>query len=187
MAFPTAVNNQITDAVTQGNAEIVGDAPEVAMGDLYRATAQALANAAHNATAAQQQANITAQAATTMGAATLYSLVTASIGETNQALPAPKPANSAPREGAVSSQITDSIARVDAAIMKHASGQSTGMIDVVMAGSIGIAMYNAVSTQHNAKTIASAALVLACAKILTIPNTLPLAVQPSSVMNGENR
>ena len=55
MAFPTAVNNQITDSITQANVQVLGDAPAVAMGNLYQATAQALANAAHNATKAQQQ------------------------------------------------------------------------------------------------------------------------------------
>lgn len=79
-AFPTAVNSQITDSVTQANVKVLGDAPAIAMGNLFQATAQALSNAAHNATAAQQQAGITAQAATTMGVATLYSLDTASAG-----------------------------------------------------------------------------------------------------------
>ncbi len=77
MAFPTAVNDQITDSVTQANTKVLGDAPAVAMGNLYQATAQALANAAHNATSAQQQSYVTAQAATTMGVATLYSIDTA--------------------------------------------------------------------------------------------------------------
>ncbi|MBI2512664.1 MAG: RebB family R body protein [Opitutae bacterium] len=80
MAFPTSVNSQITDAVTQANVKVLGDAPAVALGNLYQATAQALANAAHNATTAQQQANVAAQAATTMGVATLYSLDTATDG-----------------------------------------------------------------------------------------------------------
>lgn len=80
MAYPTAVNNQITDAVTQANVKVLGDAPAMAMGNLYQATAQALSNAAHNATAAMQQTNVTAQAATTMGVATLYSLDTAATG-----------------------------------------------------------------------------------------------------------
>ena len=80
MAFPTAVNDQITDSVTQGNVKVLADAPAIAMGNLYQAVAQALANAAHNATTAQQQTNITAQAATTMGVATLYSLDTAAAG-----------------------------------------------------------------------------------------------------------
>ena len=86
MAFPTAVNSQITDAVTQSNVKVLGDAPAVAMGNLYQATAQALANAAHNATTAQQQTNVAAQAATTAGVALLYSLDTASAGEATKAI-----------------------------------------------------------------------------------------------------
>jgi len=86
MAFPTLVNGQITDAVTQANVKVLGDAPAIALGNLYQATAQALANAAHNATSAQQQAAITAQAATTMGVATLYSIDTASTGEATKAI-----------------------------------------------------------------------------------------------------
>lgn len=81
MAFPTLVNSQITDSVTQANVEVLGTAPAVAMGNLYQATAQALSNAAHNATTSQQQTNITAQAATTQGVATLYAIDTASTGE----------------------------------------------------------------------------------------------------------
>ena len=86
MAFPTAVNDQITDSVTQANVKVLSDAPAMAMGNLYQATAQALANAAHNATTSQQQNNITAQAATTMGVATLYSLDTASTGIATEAI-----------------------------------------------------------------------------------------------------
>jgi hypothetical protein len=80
MAFPTSVNSQITDSVTQANTKVLGDAPAIAMGNLYQATAQALANAAHNATSSQQQTNVTAQAATTMGVTTLYSIDTATDG-----------------------------------------------------------------------------------------------------------
>ncbi|QCI67999.1 RebB family R body protein [Phreatobacter stygius] len=80
MAFPTAVNDQITDSVTQANVQVLGASPAIAMGNLYQATAQALANAAHNATMAQQQMYLTAQAATTTGVALLYSLGTASTG-----------------------------------------------------------------------------------------------------------
>ncbi|NJC45555.1 UNVERIFIED_ORG: hypothetical protein FHT06_002849 [Xanthomonas campestris] len=80
MAFPTAVNDQITDSVTQANLQVLGSAPSAAMGNLYQATAQALANAAHNATLAQQQMYVTAQAATTMGVSLLYSLDTGTTG-----------------------------------------------------------------------------------------------------------
>lgn len=80
MAFPTAINSQITDSVTQANTKVLGDAPAVAMGNLFVATSQALSNAAHNATTAQQQSWVVAQAATTQGVTTLYSLDTAPDG-----------------------------------------------------------------------------------------------------------
>ncbi len=72
MAFPTSVNSQITDSVTQPNVQVLGVAPAVALGNLYQATAQAMANAAHNATFAQQQMYVTAQAATAAGVALIY-------------------------------------------------------------------------------------------------------------------
>jgi hypothetical protein len=78
MAFPTAVNSQITDSVSQVNTKVLGDSPAIAMGNLFVATSQALSNAAHNATNNQQQSNVTAQAATTSGITTLYSIDTAS-------------------------------------------------------------------------------------------------------------
>ena len=81
-----AVNGQITDSVTQVNTKVLGDAPAVAMGNLFQATSQALSNAAHNATTAQQQANMTWQAATTMGITTLYSIDTASTGKGTAAI-----------------------------------------------------------------------------------------------------
>ncbi len=74
MAFPTAVNSQITDAVTQVNVKVLGEAPAMALGNLYQATSQALSNAAHNASYGQQNAVITAQAALTQGIASLYCL-----------------------------------------------------------------------------------------------------------------
>lgn len=77
MAFPTAVNDQITDSVTQANTKVLGDNPSIAMGNLYVATSQALSNAAHNAAYGQQQAMIVWQAATTQGVDGLMSLNTA--------------------------------------------------------------------------------------------------------------
>jgi hypothetical protein len=81
MAFPTAVNSQITDSITQANTKVLGDAPAVAMGNLFIATSQALSNAAHNATSNQQQSYVTMQAATTQGVSTLLVLDTAATGE----------------------------------------------------------------------------------------------------------
>lgn len=78
------VNPQITDAVTQTNVETVAASPAMAMAQLYQAAAQALGNAAHNATTAQQNANTIQQASTTRGVALLLSLdkATETIGTT---------------------------------------------------------------------------------------------------------
>jgi hypothetical protein len=81
MAFPTAVNSQITDSITQVNTKVLGDAPAVAMGNLFVATSQALSNAAHNATNNAQQSYVTMQASTTQAISTLLSVDTASTGE----------------------------------------------------------------------------------------------------------
>jgi hypothetical protein len=70
----STVNSQITDSLTEASTEVIGNAPSIAMGNLYQATAQALANAAHNATEAQQQANILGQAVTAQGVALIYSI-----------------------------------------------------------------------------------------------------------------
>lgn len=80
MAFPTAVNSQITDSVSQVNTKVLGDAPAVAMGNLFVATGQALSNAAHNATNSQMQSYVTMQASTTQSVATMLSIDTATTG-----------------------------------------------------------------------------------------------------------
>lgn len=74
MAIPTPVNGQITDAVTQANVKVLGDAPAQAMGTVYQALAHSIGLAFENATAAQQQLNIIAQAATTQGVTQIYSV-----------------------------------------------------------------------------------------------------------------
>jgi hypothetical protein len=70
----STVNSQVTDSITEVDTEVIGNAPSIAMGNLYQATAQALANAAHNATVIQQQANILGQAVTAQGVALIYSI-----------------------------------------------------------------------------------------------------------------
>ena len=74
MAFPTFINDQITDSVTQANTKVLGDAPSMAMGNFFEATARVLSDAAHDAANARLQSPVAAQAATAMGVATLYAL-----------------------------------------------------------------------------------------------------------------
>ena len=59
-------NGQVTDAITQTNVKVLGEAPAMAMGSLYQTMGNSVAMAAANAVYAQQQANVTYQAATTM-------------------------------------------------------------------------------------------------------------------------
>lgn len=72
MAFPTAVNDQITDSVTQSNVKVLAEAPAIAMGSLYQAASHSMGVAFENAVSHQQQAAILAQAVTTQCVATLF-------------------------------------------------------------------------------------------------------------------
>ncbi len=84
MAFPTAVNSQITDAVTQANLKVLADSPAMGMGNLFIATSQALANAAHNATSGQQEAGVASRAAMTQSVAALLTLDISVVGKAAQ-------------------------------------------------------------------------------------------------------
>jgi len=80
MAYPTHVNDAVTDSITQVNTKVLGDTPAVASGNLMVVTSQALSNAAHNATNNQQQSYVTMQASTTQGVSTLLSVNDATTG-----------------------------------------------------------------------------------------------------------
>lgn len=77
MAFPTAVNPLITDAVTQTNVKVVGEAPAVAMSSIYQSMAHSSGILFQNAVAAQQQQDTLAQAATNQGVIQTYGVDTA--------------------------------------------------------------------------------------------------------------
>jgi hypothetical protein len=76
MAIPTPVNGQITDAVTQANVKVVGEAPAMAMGAIYQALAHSTGILYENATSSQQQLAIAGQAATNQGVIQIYSVDT---------------------------------------------------------------------------------------------------------------
>ncbi len=71
MAIPTPVNGQITDAVTQADLTVLGDAPAVALAAVYQSLAQATSLAFQNAVLAQQSLAAVNQAATASAIATL--------------------------------------------------------------------------------------------------------------------
>lgn len=76
MSFPTAVNDQITDAVTQSNVKVIGEAPAFAMGSIYQSFAHSTGILFENAVRQQQQMNILLQSATTQGVIQIYSIDT---------------------------------------------------------------------------------------------------------------
>ncbi len=67
MAFPTTVNNQITDAVTQVNVKVLAESPAMAMGSLYQTMAHSTGILFQNAVSAQQQLITLRQAAAFLG------------------------------------------------------------------------------------------------------------------------
>ena len=85
MAFPTAVNEQVTDAVTQSNAKVVGEAPAIALGSIYQSLAHSTGILFQNTVAAQQQQNTLVQAAANHGVMQIYSVeTTAAAGATEK-------------------------------------------------------------------------------------------------------
>ncbi|AXE34820.1 RebB family R body protein [Chromobacterium phragmitis] len=76
MTFPTQVNNQITDAVTQANVKVLAEAPAMALGSIYQSMAHSTGILFQNAVSAQQQQNTLAMAAANQGVMQIYSLNT---------------------------------------------------------------------------------------------------------------
>ena len=84
MADPTLLNGQITDAITQTNVKVLGDAPAQAMGTLYQVAGQVTGLSMENATAAQQQLNTLNNAVTTQGVNSISTMVPAVIARATQ-------------------------------------------------------------------------------------------------------
>ena len=77
MASPTAVNSQITDAVTQSNVLVLASAPAQAMGSVFQVMAHATGLAMQNAVSHQQRMNALTSAITAQGVNLIYGMPTA--------------------------------------------------------------------------------------------------------------
>jgi hypothetical protein len=86
MANTTLVNGQITDAVTQANVKVLGDAPGQAMATIYQVMAHSTGMGMQNAVAAQQQIGTLSAATTTQGVNLLFSMDPASAAVSTQDL-----------------------------------------------------------------------------------------------------
>ena len=74
----TTVSPQITDAVTQVNVKVVAESPAMAISSLYQTAAHSTGLMFENAVALQNNQNMSAQAAATMGVMQIYSIDTVS-------------------------------------------------------------------------------------------------------------
>lgn len=70
---PQNVNGAVIDSVTATNTSVLADAPAISMGSLYQTIGNSVAMAAANSVYAQQQANVTYQAASTLGVTKMFS------------------------------------------------------------------------------------------------------------------
>ena len=74
MADDTPVNSQITDAVTQSNITVLGNAPAQSMATVYQLLAQSVGVAMQNAVANQQNMNTIDSAIVSQGISMLFSI-----------------------------------------------------------------------------------------------------------------
>ena len=86
MAYPTLVNDQITDAVTQSSVQVLGDVPASAMGLVYQALAQAMGLSMQNAVTSQQQLNTISTAVTAQTVSSLMTIPSAASARSGDRL-----------------------------------------------------------------------------------------------------
>ena len=76
-------------------------------------------------------------------------------------------------DSTVNSQVVDSVNTSNTVLLGNSPSQSMSMINAVLAETLGMGMYNAISAQQNAQMIGTASTTATCAKILNIiPGTL---------------
>lgn len=74
MAIDTPVNSQITDAVTQSNLTVLGNAPAQSMATAYQVLAQSVGVSMQNAVSNQQNMNTIDAAIVSQGISLLFNL-----------------------------------------------------------------------------------------------------------------
>jgi len=72
-------------------------------------------------------------------------------------------------EFTVNDQITDSISQTVTAVVGNSPAGTKSMLDALMVETVGMAMYNAVTNQHNAQMVSNASMTAACARMLKTP------------------
>lgn len=81
-------------------------------------------------------------------------------------------------DGTVNTQIIDAVAVNATLLTGQSPSQAFGMLDTVMAETLGMAMHNAVMRQQAGSMVSSAAVTAACAKMLQAPYPIPVPPPP---------
>lgn len=76
-------------------------------------------------------------------------------------------------ENTINDVITDSMSQINTMVIGSSVPQSLGMLDITGTETLGMSMYNAVTTQQNAQISASAAVTATCARIIQAQGPLP--------------
>lgn len=174
MAFPTAVNSQITDAVQSPDgatgAQIAG---------IYQAVAHSTGLAMENALAAQQQMNIVSQAATVQGVTMMYAVDTAA---------------SAVAAGTIDAADHPTVVHAVSAVAEAARGTSekhktvpaaaAGGTPEVEAFARSLDELNAVNARQALSVIGNAATAAILARALRVDSAAPDARQQMAVWTG---
>ncbi len=79
-------------------------------------------------------------------------------------------------DSTVNSQITDSVTQGNTTVVGQSVSVTQGMLDTVMAETIGMGLYNAVSAQQSSQMTSHAAVTTACARMLQAP--IPIKTPP---------
>jgi hypothetical protein len=194
--MPT-VNPQITDAVTQANVKVLGEAPAMAMGVIYQSLANATGILFENAVSAQQQQNIAAQAATNQGVIQIYSVATATntnaVGKVAQSdvpdnmlalltalrasQPAamtatessPQPDSDPPQASSADNEIEQAIRFINAEVFGHVQPFLSGMHAAVEEMAAAIDALNRVTHQNLLHTLQDAAIAMVMASMIREP------------------
>jgi len=168
-------NNLITDAVTQANPRITGEAPAMALGHLYMATAHALGEAVQNAVSTQQQTNILAQAATSQAVIQLLSINSPSNnssldGEKAAAIPQVLATTATP--DALAHTIEEAIESVNKIVLDNAGPWSDAARDIMRMAAVALRELQMASQEANMAMVKQAAIAAALVGMIKAPDQL---------------
>ncbi|MBI9076661.1 MAG: RebB family R body protein [Desulfatibacillum sp.] len=81
----------------------------------------------------------------------------------------------------VNSQITDAITQLNSLMVGKSAPQSMAIMSAVMADTMGMALHNAVSTQHHAQMIGGASTTSTCARMLGVLAPPPVKITTNTL------